>query len=350
MKDYIKPFLYIIALIGFITISGFMVEPILGLMFISFISVCFIIIYIQNTKRYKQRFIKNKCPIIYNHFFNNCRDDIYWEITSFQNYQDEYLLMPIEELNEREKYLRRKKEHEDKVKKQLAILLNESQNEEWYKKAISFLETNSPKSSSSFNAYNILAKTKYEIEYDFLLKYTSKNLLNISKLSAVVNEYEKNRTQIKTQQQKMTKESEDDITREDIITKEIEFTEHGIYAKRKVWDGVKYTMKKQRVFVYKRCYHLDMGEPPRFHICRCSTMNNYIFANSLEIEYRKSSKAKVKVKNMDRNYIENEIGHLPLCGNCYKIMKKQFSWLDSKMDNEDFIKNVINKVHWSENY
>ena len=53
---------------------------------------------------------------------------------------------------------------------------------------------------------------------------------------------------------------------------------------------------------------------------------------------------------MDRNYIENEIGHLPLCGNCYKIMKKQFSWLDSKMDNEDFIKNVINKVHWSENY
>ena len=196
----------------------------------------------------------------------------------------EYAMLPMLQRKEKKKYQRTKKEQHDKVKKQLATLLNERQNEEWYKKAISFLETNSPKRSSSFNAYNILAKTKYEIEYDILLKYTSKNLFNISKLSAVVNEYEKNRTQIKTQQQKVTKESEDDITREDIITKEIEFTEHGIYAKRKVWDGVKYTMKKQRVFVYKRCYHLDMGEPPRFHICRCSTMNNYILANSLKMD------------------------------------------------------------------
>jgi hypothetical protein len=142
------------------------------------------------------------------------------------------------------------------------------------------------------------------------------------------------------------KESEDDITREDIINKTVEFTDHGIYANIKVWDGVKYTMKKQRVYVYKRSYHLDMGQPPRFHICRCSTMDNYIHNNTLEILYRKSNLPRVKVKNMDDNYKENEITHLPLCGNCYKIMKKQYSWLDSKMDNEDFIRNVINRVGW----
>lgn len=315
-------------------------DPQYGIPCIVFFVVLALITSISKTKRYKRWFIKKWCPTIYNNYFKNDNSNSLWNNTFCKDSQNKYLSMSIDELNLEESILRTHNVIENEYKENLTKLLNEKQNEDWYRRAVYFLKKNKH-------------KMPFRTEYEILVPELKDSLFyafDIYKLAKSVELYEKNRPQINTQTSNYTKESEDDITREDIITKEIEFTEHGIYAKRKVWDGVKYTMKKQRVFVYKRCYHLDMGEPPRFHICRCSTMNNYIFANSLEIEYRKSSKAKVKVKNMDRNYIENEIGHLPLCGNCYKIMKKQFSWLDSKMDNEDFIKNVINKVHWSENY
>ena len=192
-----------------------------------------------------------------------------------------------------------------------------------------------------------------EVELELYLSYNlqelnelEKSLKNLSNREKKKSKQENSISAEKQFPEIKVKESEDDITREDIINNTVEFTEHGIYANKKVWDGVKYTMTKQRVYVYKRCYHLDMGELPRFHICRCSTMDNYIRENTLEIKYRKSNLPKVKVKDMDNNYVENEITHLPLCGNCYKIMKKQFSWLDSQMDNEDFIRNVINKVDW----
>lgn len=342
MNEHKKVYLIAIALIALQTIMILIGEqdPQYGIPCIVFFGVLALITRFSKTKKYKRWFIKNWCPTIYNNYFKNDNSNSLWNSTFYKDSQNKYLSMSIDELNLEESFLRTHNVFENEYKENLAKLLNEKQDEDWYRRAIYFLKKNKHKMPFS---------TEYEIlvpELKDTLFYAS----DIYKLAKAVKLYEKNRLQLNMQAVKSTKESEDDITREDIITKEIEFTEHGIYTNKKVWDGVKYTMKKQRVFVYKRCYHLDMGEPPRFHICRCSTMNNYIFANSLEIEYRKSSKAKVKVKNMDRNYIENEIGHLPLCGNCYKIMKKQFSWLDSKMDNEDFIKNVINKVQWSDNY
>lgn len=137
-----------------------------------------------------------------------------------------------------------------------------------------------------------------------------------------------------------------DILPEDIIDENIIFTGKGIYQKKKEWDGVKWTIKHQQIYVFKRDYHLnDLGKP-RFHICKCSTMDEYIKNRNLEIKYRKSKSSVVQVRNMDNNNLETEIRHLPLCKNCYKIMKQQYNWLDSKTDNEEFVRKVIDKVDW----
>ncbi|WP_289119640.1 hypothetical protein [uncultured Bacteroides sp.] len=136
------------------------------------------------------------------------------------------------------------------------------------------------------------------------------------------------------------------VTSNEISDDEIEVIDDGIYYKTKIWDGVKYTIKKQRVFVYKRSYHLDMGELPRFHICRCKTMDSYMSCGTLKLEYRKSDSRDVWVKNMDACDRETQISHLPLCMNCYKKLKQQYSWLDSEMDNVDFVKNIINRLNW----
>ena len=136
----------------------------------------------------------------------------------------------------------------------------------------------------------------------------------------------------------------EDITPEDIINDNIEFTDDAIYYKKKKWDGVRYTIERQKVYAYKRSYHLGMGEPPRFHICRCSTMDLYIKSKTLEIKYRKSDKPSVWAKDMDNYDEENLVSHLPLCLNCYKKMKAQHSYIDSKMDNVDFVNRVIKRI------
>lgn len=138
-----------------------------------------------------------------------------------------------------------------------------------------------------------------------------------------------------------------DITVQDIIDKNVEFTDNAIYVRNKVWDGVKWTMRKQKVYVYKRKYHLDMGEPPRFHICKCSTISSFLSRGDLSVEYRKSSDIEIWVKNMDDNNKETKVSHIPLCKNCYKKMKSQYSWLDSKTDNEEFVRRVLKNTDWA---
>lgn len=139
-----------------------------------------------------------------------------------------------------------------------------------------------------------------------------------------------------------------DITEQDIIDKNVEFTDDAIYLRKKEWDGVKWTIRKQKVYVYKRNYHLGMGEPPRFHICKCSTIDSFLSRGLLKTEYRKSSDIEVWVRDMDTGDKETKISHLPLCGNCYKKMKRQYTWLDSKTDNETFIRRVIKQTYWAE--
>lgn len=138
--------------------------------------------------------------------------------------------------------------------------------------------------------------------------------------------------------------NQDDIKYNDIINKNVEFTDDAIYYYKKKWDGVKWTLEKQRVYAYKRSYHLAMGSPPRFHICRCSTIDSYISSRSLDIKYRKSDRLSVFVKNIDNHNKEEIVSHLPLCLNCYKKMKAQHSYIDSKMDNVEFVNSVIKKI------
>lgn len=252
MNEHKKVYLITIALIALQTIGILIgeLDPQYGIPCIVFFVVLALITSISKTKKYKRWYIKKWCPKIYNNYFNNDNSNSYRNNTYYNDSQNKYLSMSIDELNFEESIQRTHEIIENEYKENLTRLLNEKQDEDWYRRSVYFLKKNKH-------------KMPFETEYEILvpeLKDTLFYASDIYKLAKVVELYEKNRLQLKMQAVKSTKESEDDITREDIITKEIEFTEHGIYAKREVWDGVKYTMKKQRVFVYKRCYHLVMGE------------------------------------------------------------------------------------------
>jgi len=82
-------------------------------------------------------------------------------------------------------------------------------------------------------------------------------------------------------------------------------------------------------------------------IRKCSTISSYLSRGDLTIEYRKSSDIEIWVKNMDDNNKETKVSHIPLCLNCYKKMKSQYSWLDSKTDNEEFVRRVLKNTYWA---
>lgn len=105
----------------------------------------------------------------------------------------------------------------------------------------------------------------------------------------------------------------------------IEFTGEGIFLKTPEGDI-------QQIFLYKRDYHLKYGKPPRYHICKCSTIQNFIDRGLFDKEYRRANTESVKVRNMDNGYREVIVSNLPLCQNCVDVLKGY-----SNMSSSDFV-------------
>lgn len=80
--------------------------------------------------------------------------------------------------------------------------------------------------------------------------------------------------------------------------------------------------RKYQVFLYKRSYHLTEFGKPRFHICRCRTINSFI-KNGGENYYRAANSEPVTVIDLDEvdiNNNEKKISGLPLCSFCARIV------------------------------
>lgn len=101
----------------------------------------------------------------------------------------------------------------------------------------------------------------------------------------------------------------EEVTEDDIEKGTIEFTDEGIFVT--LGNG-----KKQQAFVYKKYYHLREFGKPRFHICRCKTLDDFISRGIFNDQYRKTNQDRVKVVNLDNNNCNEEISELPLCRNC----------------------------------
>ena len=339
-KIHVYGIFMILMSVSFLFIDNYS-DKTLQIIGVAFCTSLYIMLLFLNSRRYKIFYIKRFCPNIYDTYFNSKQDKLSIDSNLEPLYTEDFIInSSFEELSFIEKEIRNNKDPKvleakakkfkdkiDKTKDKIMNLVNSNiKDDAWLNQVDLYIE----KLTWEYGAPYIIFKYEMTLLLKEIEKYNN-SLLSYNKLSN--HEIES---------------STDDITYNDIINKDVEFNENSIYVKTRVWDGVKYTIKKQRVFVYKRDYNLDLEhEVPRFHICRCKTIDEFIKSGDLTIAYRKSRQKTVLVRNIDNNFKECRISNLPLCKNCYKKMKNQYTWLNSKTDNEDFIRNVIEKTYWS---
>ena len=102
----------------------------------------------------------------------------------------------------------------------------------------------------------------------------------------------------------------------------LEFNDDGIFLIDD--DGI-----KRQVYLYKRRYKLQQYGKPRFHICKCSVIDNFLNGNDIP-EYRRANTKTVKVLNWDNEDEEEDVSDLPLCKLCASILY-QYKNYDSSM-------------------
>ena len=116
-----------------------------------------------------------------------------------------------------------------------------------------------------------------------------------------------------------------EINSEEVRLKEgkLEFTDDGIYVDD---NGI-----KRQVFLYKRRYKLQQYGKPRYHVCKCSTIEEFLVNDRDIPEYRSANVDTVKVLNWDNFNKEEEVSNLPLCKNCAAKLYKY-----RNMDSSEF--------------
>lgn len=122
----------------------------------------------------------------------------------------------------------------------------------------------------------------------------------------------------------------EDVTRQEIEKGTINFDDDGIFI-------IDESGERRQIFLYKRKYHLEEYGKPRYHICKCQTIDSFLARGSFQKEYRRANTETVPVIDMDDNYEDKEISSLPLCRYCLNQMQQQGKPVDSSMDSEEFV-------------
>ena len=117
----------------------------------------------------------------------------------------------------------------------------------------------------------------------------------------------------------------EDVKPADITNGSMSFTEEGIFVKGD--DGV-----ERQVFLYKKDYYLERYRKPRFHICKCEKIEEFINSGGFNQHYVRANSEPVPVINLDNNRELVEIEGLPLCGYCRKIISRY-----GKINSTDFV-------------
>lgn len=106
----------------------------------------------------------------------------------------------------------------------------------------------------------------------------------------------------------------EDVKAADITNGTMTFSEDGIFVKG--GDG-----REHQVFLYKKDYHLQRYGKPRYHICKCDTIEEFINSGGFRQHYVRANSEPVPVIDLD-DYIDREkvIDGLSLCSYCRKII------------------------------
>lgn len=89
-----------------------------------------------------------------------------------------------------------------------------------------------------------------------------------------------------------------------------------------------------QVFMYKRDYRLIKYGKPRYHLCNCEVIQDFINSGSFTQHYRYTNTQQVEVLNMDKGYTEETIDNLPLCKYCANIMSQRYN---TNMTSDQFV-------------
>lgn len=117
----------------------------------------------------------------------------------------------------------------------------------------------------------------------------------------------------------------EDVKATDITNGSMSFTSEGIFVRGD--DGV-----DRQVFLYKKDYHLEKYGKPRFHICKCETIEEFISIGRFRQHYVRANSEPVPVIDLDNGMILKKIDALPLCNYCRKIVTGY-----GNMDSSDFV-------------
>ena len=127
------------------------------------------------------------------------------------------------------------------------------------------------------------------------------------------------------------------ITRQAVESGDIEFQDDGIYVKDRV------TGNRHQVFLYLNSYNMAAYGKPRYHICRCSTIEEFIASGQFS-RYTRANTDPVPVydRSAGRKVM---VANLPLCRNCLSKIREYGSISSTdfveilKRANEDYDNN-----------
>lgn len=112
-----------------------------------------------------------------------------------------------------------------------------------------------------------------------------------------------------------------EVTPEELRRGNIRFDANGIF----VIDG---KGNERQVFLYKRDYHISWYGKPKYHICKCQVINDFINSGGFNDHYMRTNSEPVSVIDLDDKRTIKMVDGLPLCGFCRGIIG-QYGNIDS---------------------
>ena len=103
---------------------------------------------------------------------------------------------------------------------------------------------------------------------------------------------------------------------EEIRRGTMEFRDNGIFVIHPE------TEEEQQIFLYKYDYRLAEYGKPRFHICKCKTIKDFIDKGLFRGHYVRANTDPVPVQNIDNDNREEMVSELPLCKNCLQKIRE----------------------------
>lgn len=105
----------------------------------------------------------------------------------------------------------------------------------------------------------------------------------------------------------------EDVQAADITNGAMSFRQDGIFVVGN--DGI-----ERQVFLYKKDYRLKEFGKPRFHICNCSVIQDFIAAGRFRQHYVRANSEPVPVIDLNDGRRLKQISGLPLCTYCSRMV------------------------------